>query len=124
MVWGQGNTIWIFNHQRYRFHAFDRLSGQRTRGQDISTKIPLRTPNSRQYYLTVWGVWSDGETMWISGRASPGGQEVRNGIYQIDLATGEITRAVGFKGVRGGRGLWSDGTFMWVVSNGDKKLQA
>ena len=63
-------------------------------------------------------IWSDGETMWVSGHYSR--------VYAYNMATGErdtskeFTVPVGRKGpflrisVGSAGGLWSDGTTMWV----------
>ena len=73
----------------------------------------------------------DNTTMWVSGATTPllyrppsERYPIKGGVFQIDVATGRISKADGYRDVRDSRGLWSDGTFMWVVSNGDKKLQA
>ena len=55
------------------------------------------------------GVWSDGSTMWLSGR--PGG------IYKFDLSSGRLTTSPEF-GQFATYGLWSDGETMWVAGGG------
>ena len=57
--------------------------------------------------LTVWGIWSDGRKIWLSGPPS--------GVYTIDLGTGRMAVAPGYNGHGPSHGLWSDETTMWVA---------
>ena len=57
--------------------------------------------------LTVWGIWSDGRKIWLSGPPS--------GVYTIDLGTGRMAVAPGYNGHGPSNGLWSDETTMWVA---------
>ena len=61
-----------------------------------------------------WGIWSDGETMWVS-------DEGDDKIYAYDLDTKarysvKDFDSLGVAGNTSPAGIWSDGTTMWVVN--------
>ena len=125
VVWGDADTLWVFDVFSGYFHAYDRAT--KTRIPDKS--FPTRLDNGQS--VVVWGVWSDGTTMWISGPTTsiqrPDGGDhwpTLGGVFTVDLASGYIEKARGYEDVRGSHGLWSDGVTMWVVSAGDEKLKA
>ena len=82
------------------------------------------------------GIWSDGETMWVSDFA---GKEERHDkkifAYKLELEEGETEadhRRIPSKefetlqeaGNEGPRGIWSDGETMWVADKIDNKIYA
>ena len=73
-------------------------------------------------YLYVEGIWSDGETIWLSGPVtrlrSGATPSPPDGIYTLDISSGELNQAAGFERYSDGAGIWSDGTTMWVAVPG------
>ncbi len=125
VVWGDADTLWVFDTLNAHFHAYDRAT--KTRIPDKS--FPARLDSGQS--VVAWGVWSDGTTMWISGpttslwRPGEGAHwPTLGGVFTVDLASGHIKKARGYADVQSSRGLWSDGVTMWVVSSGDGKLKA
>ena len=125
VVWGDADTLWVFDTLNAHFHAYDRAT--KTRIPDKS--FPARLDSGQS--VVAWGVWSDGTTMWISGpttslwRPGEGAHwPTLGGVFTVDLASGHIKKARGYEDVQSSRGLWSDGVTMWVVSSGDGKLKA
>ena len=69
------------------------------------------------------GVWSDGETLWVSNNPDGAG----DGVYSYDIETGERVEEREFElddANRAPRGVWSDGTVIWVSDSGRDKLFA
>ena len=82
--------------------AYDLVSHERLEDLEFELAETNRAPR---------GVWSDGETMWVSDS----GQER---IFAYDLESGERIEDAEFalsSRNRDARGIWSDGTSMWVL---------
>ena len=134
VLWGDADTIWVFNNALSRLDAYTRHGeheGGRcqvyntvldTNGNATTEHKRFKTPFTRESGGDRWlnspqagrvqfadGVWSDGSTMWLSGR--PGG------IYKLDLSSGRLTTSPEF-GQFATYGLWSDGETMWVAGGG------
>ena len=129
VMWGDGSTIWVANDESGQLDAYRRngslTSECYTENVTVWTanspttatenfKTPFTRDTNRDYSLqtggplTVRGIWSDGEKIWVSG---PPGD-----IYTIDMGTGHVVEAPGFDGHYDAYGLWSDGTTMWVAT--------
>ena len=72
--------------------------------------------------LVVRGIWSDDTTMWLNGPvlrvAATTAPSPPAGMYTLNMATNQLTRAPGFDGASGGAGIWSDEETMWVAKPG------
>ena len=69
------------------------------------------------------GLWSDGETLWISENGPAGDA----GVYAYELASGTRAAEAEFEldaSNRAPRGLWSDGEVMWVADGDQGRLYA
>ena len=134
VLWGDADTIWVLNNALSRLDAYTRHGAHEggrcqvyntvldTNGNTTTEHKRFKTPFTRESSgdrsLTspqvgrvqfADGVWSDGSTMWLSGR--PGG------IYKLDLSSGRLTTSPEF-GQFATYGLWSDGETMWVAGGG------
>ena len=81
-------------------YAYDLASGERVAAREFELDELNRAPR---------GVWSDGETLWVSDS----GQER---LFAYDLATGERVEErdiVLTRRNRDARGIWSDGVVIW-----------
>ena len=124
-LWSDGETMWMAN--RYEdadesdaaeLQAYKLASGNDYGTRDLDKNIAL---------VNTWlpfGVWSDGETIWVSHQ--------RQGLlyaYKLTPGTefGDRDSANDFGLVLANsdpRGIWSDGTTMWVVDTTDDKAYA
>ena len=102
---GNSTTMWVANYDDDKLYAYTTATGARDSGKDITlaTAHPdlNRDPN---------GLYTDGETMWVSGF-------VGSKIFAYVLSTGvrDSDKDVPVHADNSGRrGVWSDGTTMWV----------
>ena len=85
-------------------YAYERSSGARASGSDIS----LVTNDPR-----VWGIWSDGTTMWVT-------DPLANKLFAYNLASGnrdaskDITLAAAHDTAAG---AWASGTTIWAANS-------
>ena len=76
------------------------------------------------------GIWSDGTTMWVVHRPHyPSGDTSSAKLFAYNMATKARDSAKDFNtldeaGNDDPRGLWSDGSIMWVVDQADEKIYA
>ena len=79
---------------------------------------------------SAYGIWSDGTTMWVAHRP-----EVERGytssakLFAYNMSTKQRDSTKDFNtldaaGNDNPRGLWSDGSIMWVVDQSDEKIYA
>ncbi len=122
VTWGNDNRIWVANGAR--LDAYSRFGSRScskftvTALTNTNVTAPAKSLTTRftrfassDYALnsqlrTIYGVWSDGDTMWLSGR---------NGVYALDMTSGQLRKSDRF-GHDTVYGLWSDGTHMWAAS--------
>ena len=104
-LWGDEHTLRVGQNgdgANDGVFAYDRWSGDRLEDLEFEIDETNRAPR---------GVWSDGETMWVSDS----GQER---IFAYDLDSGERVEDAEFalsSRNADARGIWSDGTSMWVL---------
>ena len=96
----------------------------------VGIKAQIRRDSSKDFslwlsaidMLVVRGIWSDDTTMWLNGPvlrvAATTAPSPPAGMYTLNMATNQLTRAPGFDGASGGAGIWSDGDTMWVAKPG------
>ena len=102
-VWSDGDTIWVgLNGYNGKIFAYGLRDGARRAHRDL----PLPTG----FY--VQGLWSNGETLWVAAWD-------KKRLFAFALADGSRLAArdigLGWYGGFGGRGLWGDGEFVFVV---------
>ncbi|WP_423918595.1 cadherin-like beta sandwich domain-containing protein [Candidatus Poriferisodalis sp.] len=115
-IWSDGATMWVVDYNSDKAFAYVRpdvpddvnMNVERDQDNDF---LAIRLPMQRGPYW-VYGLWSDGRTIWIS-------DPVFDGIYAYNLVDRQrdpdkdIDPALGDGNARSGD-LWSDGTTMWV----------
>ncbi len=118
-VWSDGTTMWVADDSNDKIYAYDLTTGERTSDSDIDTLDDAGNDKPG-------GLWSDGTTMWVSD-----GWDEMISIYAYDLATGARKGTDDFYAWILGdadnlspKGLWSDGTTMWVSDLADGKIYA
>ena len=119
-IWSDGTTMWVADTAD-KIYAYKMSDKSRDSGKefDINSLIGNRY---------IQGIWSDGTTMWAVDYA---GQDnnVSNKIYALNLSARTRDAAKDFDtlsaaGNNQPRGLWSDGTTMWVTDSQDDKIYA
>ena len=104
--------------------AFPRCSANRS-----SATIWAATASARDFNTlraagnnVPWGIWSDGETLWVAGFAD-------GKIYAYHMTTKARAADKEFDTLRAAgnndpTGIWSDGTTMWVADLRDARIYA
>ena len=131
-VWGDKTTLYVMPHLKPEVFAYTRATGARDTSLDIATNQGLRL----NQYGFKGGIWSNGTTMWVLN--------YRYGEYEVDEYGSDISSSgilYAFtlkdgiydadKGIplhldtyRAARGVWSDGTTVWVADWSAAKLFA
>ena len=120
--WSDGTTLWVVNDNfsgTEKAFAYTLATGARDTTKEITLHADNVDPN---------GVWSDGTTLWVSDK-------VDDKVYAYTLADGTRVTAKEFnlassswsQGTNDNddsRGMWSDGTTIWVGDLTDKKMYA
>ena len=122
-LWADETTLYLTPHNRTTIFAYTRATGARDATKDITTQYAFKA-----------GIWSDGTTMWVlnygygennSGTVS----QIGTGkLFAFNLSTGMRDTAKEFAlhltERHSARGIWSDGTTVWVSDYKAAKLFA
>ncbi len=112
-MWVYGTTMLVHDVHDGKLYAYDTETGDRDGSKDLNL--------SEGELSTYYGVWSDGDTAWLSQR---------NGeLVAYDLSTGTRAEDEDFDALHGtdginGLGVWSDGATIWVVDSANDRLRA
>ena len=121
-VWGDETTIYVTPHHVPKVFAYTRATGARDADKDIETNQGSRAT----MYGFKTGIWSDGTTMWVLNYffgEDTNGMEVGDGtgkVFAFDLSDGmrdttkEFPLHLDSDPSQTARGIWSDGTTVWV----------
>ena len=118
-IWSNGTTIWVVDSMDRKLYAYTLADGGRDNAKDISLNSDNGNPT---------GLWSDGTTIWVADGGSDrklyaytldGGARDTN--KDLDLANGSPS---GSNNNATARGIWSDGTTIWVADDPDRKVYA
>ena len=134
-IWSDGETIWI-TRTTATARLVDRVADTDGRADAYGLSDMARQPGKdiRAMYGAwnhhVHGIWSDGQTMWVSDddRARIFAYSLQSDNYGNRLRAKEFHTYINV--TRNGRlyadlrGLWSDGTHMWVADSRVKKIVA
>ena len=119
--------MWVADPIGDQLYAYDLTTGEREDTSDFSLGTLSTNLNT-----TPIGLWSDGTTIWVVDNF-PHEQHPqllsRDKIYVYNLATkardaGKDINSLKDSGNQHPRGLWSDGTTMWVSDDDDNKVYA
>ena len=124
-IWSDETTIWVADDARDKIYAYTLATKQRDPAEDFDTLIAAGNVRPQ-------GLWSDGTTMWVSdyGEIVPhiqGGPDEK--IYAYDLSTKQRDPSKDFDTLKEAsnglpRGIWSNGSTMWVADLSDDKIYA
>ena len=119
-VWGDETTIYVTPHHVPKVFAYTRATGARDADKDIATNQGSRLTE----YGFKAGIWSDGTTMWVLNYRygeDMNGMEVGDGtgkVFAFNLNDGVRDTTKEFplrlETSHAARGIWSDGTTVWV----------
>ena len=131
-VWANETTIYVTPHHVPKVFAYTRATGARDESKDIETNQGSRLTE----YGSKAGIWSDGTTMWVLNYGygeDMNGMEVGDGtgkVFAFNLNDGvrdttkEFPLHLDSKPSYTARGIWSDGTTVWVSDWDAAKLFA
>ena len=110
-IWSDGATMWVVDNDYDKVYAYDMA----TKARDTSKDISLDATKDWE------GIASDGVTLWAGDNNS------YTTIFAYNLATGARDSAKDLT-MSGGNDhgfyLWTDGIYMWVHDQVDKKIYA
>ena len=120
-IWSDGATMWVADHDDAKIYAYNMSTKQRDSAKDFNTLDDAGNDDPR-------GLWSDGSNMWVA-------DERDHKVYAYDMATKARVPNEDFNnlylinldGEAAGAtptGIWSDGDIMWVVDEGDNRVNA
>ena len=115
-VWSDGDIMWVLDDDEDDLSAY---------AYDVGTKARVPNEDFASLYAvgneTPGGIWADEHTMFVANAFSPNrifaywrSNKAPDAARYIELASSN-DRA---------RGIWSDGTTMWVSDNDDAKIYA
>ena len=129
-VWGDETTLYVAPHNTAKVFAFNRSDGTRNQAKDIvvSSDFPI-DGLGRLEPIIFAGIWSDGTTMWVVDYYrvhdehgmdyEPSTAEQAHGkVFAYRLVDGERDKSKEFVldsiHQASVRGVWSDGTTVWL----------
>ncbi len=117
-IWSDGTTMWVSDTADI---IFAYKISDKTR--DNSKDIPRSVIGSRY----IQGIWSDGTTLWAADYDASTNRNSK--IYAFNLLAKTRAATKDFDTLNAAeniqpRGLWSDGTTMWVTDSQDDKIYA
>ena len=132
VIWSDGTIMWVVGggiDNTNKIFAYSLESKQRIPGNDFNNVFDLEEGNT----ISIKGIWSNGTTMWVIALiADSSGSYVGNygsKIHAFSLSTKQRDMDEDFDtlvaaGNERPRGIWSDGTTMWVGDSVDNKIYA
>ena len=129
-VWGDATTMYVAPQHFPKVFAYTRATGARNESKDIETNQGSRLTE----YGFKTGIWSDGTTMWVLNYRygeDMNEMEVGDGtgkVFAFNLSDGVRDTTKEFPlhlgATHSARGIWSDGTTVWVSDYKAAKLFA
>ena len=126
-MWSDGTTMWVVDAYDKKIYAYDLASKAWDASKDFNTLA--NNSNDRPT-----GIWSDGTTMWVADVYDGDydrqiSADYDRKIYAYGLASKARDASKDFNTLAGTgndspRGMWSDGTTMWVADTVDGKIYA
>ena len=129
-VWGDGTTLYVAPNNTAKLFAFDPTDGTRRATKDIVTTSDfVIDPNGKHESIIFAGIWSDGTTMWVVDYYrvhdehgmdyEPSTVEQAHGklfAYSLNGGARDKSKEFVLDSIHqaGVRGVWSNGTTVWV----------
>ena len=129
-VWANETTLYVTPFHVPKVFAYTRATGARDESKDIATNQGSRLTE----YGFKTGIWSDGTTMWVLNyrygedvNGNEGGYGTGK-VFAFNLSDGARDTTKEFplhlETSHAARGIWSDGTTVWVSDYAAAKLFA
>ena len=118
-IWSDGTTIWVVGQQRDTLYAYTLSNGDRDSDKDIELHRDNFGPR---------GLWSDGTTIWVVDWQTPDDNDISK-IFAYTLTQGDTfgnrseDKEIDLLNTDT-RGLWSDGTTIWVANTYESRITA
>ena len=117
-IWSNGTTIWVTDTDADKLYAYALSGGARQDGTGSTTNLEfdLHADNSAPR-----GIWSDGQTIWVADGPLVGAKKMYAYKFTPGSDFGNRDSAKDFTLTSNNddpRGIWSDGTTMWVTNIG------
>ena len=119
-LWADDTTLYVTAHHVPKVFAYTRATGARDASKDIATNQGSRATS----YGFKTGIWSDGTTMWVlnygfgEANQGPEGLDGTGKVFAFKLSDGARDTTKEFpldlETSSAARGIWSDGTTVWV----------
>ena len=109
-IWSDGTTVWVADIIREQVYAYTLSDGTRNTAKEFTSAVA----NDR-----LLGITSDGTTIWAADLNDDKlyAYALSGGARQAGRDFNTLTGTGGFAGTAGTRGIWSDGSTMWVVAS-------
>ena len=120
-IWSDGTNMWVADQEDDKIYAYWLSNKARNTNEDFDTLTNAYIDNPQ-------GLWSDGTTMWVVDNYWDfiiGGYYTK--LYAYSMSTKSRNTNEDFtlaSDNNNARGIWSDGTTMWVSDIIDVKLYA
>ena len=128
-IWSDGETMWVGDYDDFHVYAYDLDTGERVAIDYVSLlgsgtcycRDIEELPYDHNHHPV--GLWSDGDTMWVSDSADDkvyayGLTDYTNDPRYEDSEFNSLRAA----GNTNPEGMWSDGAVLWVVDSKDNLL--
>ena len=123
-IWGNDETLWVVDFQAEKLFAYDRSTGARDPDRDIeplSDSAQDQSHGLTSFNFNPSGLWGSGGTVWVWGGATSPVLLA----YDVDTGAVNVGRDIPLAVEGGhGKGMWGDGTVLWVADHFDEKLYA
>ncbi len=113
-IWADGETMWVVDNSDKTVYAY-KMSGKEWAIQNDDKTFPFSTQS-----LQGDGIWGNETTIWVSDRQinklfAYQNEESADGIFGNPDVAGDFT-TLRSDNVLSPRGLWGDGTTVWVAN--------
>ena len=132
-IWSDGATMWVANSNRDnvddpsdKIYAYKMSDKSRDGGKDILISNPVGR-KSGEWNPLIQGIWSDGTTMWVADYVTSANGNSKIYAFNLSAKTRDSAKDFDTLSVAGNhqpRGLWSDGSTIWVMDDEDDKIYA
>ncbi len=123
-AWSDGTTIWVVDVADVKLYAYNLADGRHLGDSADGGDFWL----DRARNASPRGAWSDGTTIWVADGFYDSLRPYELRQQTAPPADITLTYNIGYDNWRGTgvapKGLWTDGTTLWVADTSDRKLYA
>ena len=122
-LWTDGTTMWVADSSDGKIYAYNMSDKQRNADEDFNTLASTVSGSN----ASPQGIWSNGTIMWVVESRSHDGFTDKIFAYNMSDKTRNVSQDFNTLEAAGNgtpRGIWSDGTTMWLSDFIDGKIYA